>query len=65
MPKESKKIEFRNVCFSYKEGERLLTLKHGLNSPVTAEFEDDGLNLSGGEAQKVAISRIFYKDSFR
>ncbi|OPJ66090.1 ABC transporter ATP-binding protein [Clostridium chromiireducens] len=44
-------------------GERLLSLKNGINTPVTAEFEDNGVNLSGGEAQKVAISRAFYKDS--
>ncbi len=43
--------------------QRLQSFKHGLNTPLTAEFEEDGVNLSGGEAQKIAISRAFYKDS--
>jgi ATP-binding cassette, subfamily B, bacterial len=43
--------------------ERLLSLKHGLDTPLTTEFENDGVDLSGGEAQKIAISRVFYKES--
>ncbi len=43
--------------------QRLTNFKHGLDTPLTAEFEEDGVNLSGGEAQKIAISRAFYKDS--
>ncbi len=43
--------------------ERLKSFKHGLQTPLTAEFEENGVNLSGGEAQKIAISRAFYKDS--
>lgn len=44
-------------------GERFLSLEHGLNTPITTEFDEKGLDLSGGEAQKIAISRAFYKDS--
>ena len=44
-------------------GERLDSLERGLDTPVTAEFEEDGVNFSGGESQKIAISRAFYKDS--
>lgn len=40
-------------------GEKLAQLPEGLNTELTREFSDDGTNLSGGEAQKVAISRIF------
>lgn len=43
--------------------ERLSNLKHGLDTPLTTEFEDNGVDLSGGEAQKIAISRVFYKES--
>lgn len=39
---------------------RLNTMEHGLDTNLTTEFEDDGVNLSGGEGQKVAISRVFY-----
>lgn len=41
--------------------ERLASLPNGLDTNLTTEFEDDGVNLSGGEAQKLAIARVFYK----
>lgn len=40
---------------------RLQTLPAGLQTALTREFVDDGVQLSGGEAQKVAIARIFAK----
>ena len=42
--------------------ERLSSLKDGIHTPLTKEFDQSGINLSGGEAQKVAISRVFAKD---
>ncbi|HML47821.1 MAG TPA: ABC transporter ATP-binding protein [Clostridia bacterium] len=33
-----------------------------LESPLTREFEEDGVLLSGGQAQKVALARGFYRD---
>ena len=30
---------------------------------MTTEFEKDGINFSGGEAQKIAIARALYKDA--
>ncbi len=42
--------------------EKLNTLKNGINTSLTREFDKDGINLSGGEAQKVAIARIFPRD---
>ena len=59
---ESKNEDVRKALEQSGFGERLLSFKHGLETPLTAEFEDDGVNLSGGEAQKIAISRVFYKD---
>lgn len=44
-------------------GEKLKALKDGINTNITKEFKDDGTELSGGEAQKLAISRTFYKDT--
>lgn len=41
-------------------GERLETLPEGLATPITTEFDEKGVNLSGGESQKVAIARAFY-----
>ncbi|NLC18221.1 MAG: ABC transporter ATP-binding protein, partial [Clostridiales bacterium] len=43
--------------------DRLATLEHGLDTELTSEFAQDGVNLSGGESQKLAISRVFYKDA--
>ncbi len=42
---------------------RLQTLPHSLDTQVTTEFDNDGINFSGGESQKIAISRAFYKDA--
>lgn len=39
---------------------KLSELKHGIGTKLTREFDDEGVNLSGGEAQKVAIARTFY-----
>ena len=43
--------------------ERLATLEKGLDTPLTRELDENGVNLSGGEAQKIAIARALYKDS--
>lgn len=43
--------------------ERLATLFDGLETNLTTEFEDNGVNLSGGEEQKLAVARVFYKDA--
>ncbi len=37
-------------------------LPNGMDSILLREFDDDGVSLSGGEAQKVAIARAFYKE---
>lgn len=39
--------------------ERLKTLPAGLTTLLTREFDEKGVQLSGGEAQKVAIARLF------
>lgn len=44
-------------------GARLDSLEKKLDTPVTTEFEEEGVNFSGGESQKIAISRAFYKDA--
>ena len=39
----------------------LSDLEKGRDTMLTKEFDDDGVNLSGGEAQKVAIARTFVR----
>lgn len=38
-------------------------LPNGADTMLLREFSDDGLMLSGGEQQKLAIARVFYKQS--
>lgn len=40
-------------------GDKLDSLENGIDTMVTKEFDEKGLGLSGGEAQKIAIARIF------
>ncbi len=40
-------------------GDKLKTLENGIDTIVTKEFDDKGMGLSGGEAQKIAIARVF------
>lgn len=44
-------------------GEKLMALNKGLLTSVTTEFDEEGVDFSGGEGQKIAISRAFYKDA--
>lgn len=41
--------------------ERVEEMKEGLDTPLTTEIMENGMNLSGGESQKLAIARVFYQ----
>lgn len=41
---------------------KLATLPKGIHTMLTREFDEEGTNLSGGEAQKIAIARVFARD---
>ncbi len=43
--------------------ERVKAMPKGLKTPVYKDFEEDGVEISGGEAQKLAIARALYKDA--
>lgn len=43
--------------------DKLQKLEGGIDTHLTREFDNSGTQLSGGEAQKVAIARAFYKDA--
>jgi len=44
-------------------GDRLETLPKGLDTYLYRDFAEDGIDVSGGEAQKIAIARALYKDA--
>ncbi len=39
--------------------EKIQSLPNGINTILTKEFNNDGIELSGGERQKLAIARVF------
>lgn len=44
-------------------GDRLKTMEKGLDTVVYKDLSDEGIEVSGGEAQKIAIARALYKDA--
>ncbi len=44
-------------------GERLAKMPQGLETPLYKELDENGVEVSGGEAQKIAIARALYKDA--
>lgn len=44
-------------------GDRLDTLEHGLETYLYKEFSKSGVDISGGEAQKIALARTLYRDA--
>lgn len=44
-------------------GERLAKMEKGLETPLYQYDDENGVEISGGEAQKIAIARSLYKDA--
>jgi ATP-binding cassette subfamily B protein len=42
---------------------RLETMPKGIETPLYKDFDEDGVEISGGEAQKIALSRALYRDA--
>ena len=43
--------------------ERLSTMPKGVHTPLYKDFDEDGVEISGGEAQKIALARALYRDA--
>lgn len=43
--------------------EKIKNFPKGMNSILTKEFDEDGILMSGGESQKLAVARVFAKES--
>ena len=41
--------------------EKVSALPQGIDTPLNRVFDEDGVNLSGGEAQKLALARALYR----
>lgn len=44
-------------------GGRLSSMPHGLETCLYRDFDKEGVEVSGGEAQKIALARALYKDA--
>ncbi|MCF0136338.1 MAG: ABC transporter ATP-binding protein [Lachnospiraceae bacterium] len=44
-------------------GDRLSAMEKGLNTMLYKNLDEDGVEISGGEAQKIALARALYKDA--
>ena len=44
-------------------GERLATMPEGTDSYLYREFDESGIEISGGEGQKIALARALYKNA--
>ena len=49
----------KRAGFNEREG----TMPKGLDTPLYKDFDRDGVEISGGEAQKIALARALYKDA--
>lgn len=66
-----------NICFGKEESneyiaklleengleEKIATLEHGILTSVYKTFDENGFEPSGGEGQKIALTRAIYKDA--
>lgn len=55
--------KIKAILKSTKLYNKIISHKNGLFSEVTKSFSDDGLQFSGGENQKLNLSRFFFKES--
>ena len=44
-------------------GERLATMPEGIKTTLYKDFDENGVEVSGGEAQKIALARALYKNA--
>lgn len=44
-------------------GERLSTMPLGVHTPLYKDFDENGVEISGGEAQKIALARAIYRNA--
>ncbi len=60
---EYDEIKVRDCLIKAGFGDRLDSLDKGLETYLTKQYDDDGVEFSGGEEQKLAIARAIYKEA--
>ena len=53
----------KKALFDAGFGDRLASMDKGLDTMIYKNLTEDGVDVSGGEAQKIAIARALYKDA--
>lgn len=61
--KDYDKIKALNCLEEVGFGERVKNMPQGLDTCLYKDFDDKGVEVSGGEAQKIALARALYKDA--
>ena len=62
-PREGDRARVTDALRESGAWEKIESLPQGLDSILTREFDEAGINLSGGEAQKVSLARVFAEDA--
>jgi len=60
---EEEKEKVMELCKNYGIEERIKKMYKGLETPITKELYASGVDLSGGERQKIGILRALYKNA--
>lgn len=62
----SEEVKEKNIWTALEKSgllELMSALPDGIDTMMTTEFDKKGVNLSGGERQKLAVGRVFYKNA--
>ncbi len=56
-------VKAEQLLYEVGFGERYEEMPKKLNTSLYKDFDEEGVNISGGEAQKIALARALYKDA--
>ena len=59
--KESDREEINRLIYEVGLQEKVAELKDGIDSRFGKDYDEDGIEMSGGQGQKIAIARALYK----